>query len=59
VNDGTYIGFMVLMMSGAILAFFLVPPEKIIRKDGTLVQRVRYPSVAFVLIAPPPTSHHG
>jgi len=44
VQDGTYIGFLVLMICGAILAFFLVPPSKIIRKDGTRVQRVHHPS---------------
>jgi hypothetical protein len=44
VQDGTYIGFLVLMICGAILAFFLVPPSKIIRKDGTRVQRVNHPS---------------
>ncbi|RPA91172.1 MFS general substrate transporter [Choiromyces venosus 120613-1] len=45
VNDGTYVGFLVLMLCGAVLAFFLVPPEKIIRKDGTRVQRIRHPSM--------------
>ncbi|PWW76961.1 MFS general substrate transporter [Tuber magnatum] len=45
VNDGTYVGFLALMLCGAVLAFFLVPPEKIIRKDGTRVQRVRHPSM--------------
>ncbi|KAG0130033.1 major facilitator superfamily domain-containing protein [Tuber indicum] len=45
VNDGTYVGFLVLMLCGAVLAFFLVPPEKIIRKDGTRVQRVHHPSM--------------
>lgn len=44
VNDGTYIGFIVLMVTGAVLAFFLVPPEQIIRKDGTRVAAVRHPS---------------
>ena len=44
VNDGTYIGFIVLMVSGAVLAFFLVPPEQIVRKDGTRVAPVRHPS---------------
>lgn len=45
VNDGTYIGFLVLMVCGAILSWFLVPPQKIVRKDGTRVQRVRHPSI--------------
>jgi hypothetical protein len=45
VNDGTYIGFLVLMITGGILAWFLVPPDKIVRKDGTRVQRLRHPSI--------------
>lgn len=32
------------MAVGAVLAFFLVPPDKVIRKDGTRVAQVRYPS---------------
>ncbi|KAL0639889.1 hypothetical protein Q9L58_000980 [Maublancomyces gigas] len=46
VSDGTYIGFLVLMLAGAILAFFLVSPDKIVRKDGTRVQRISHPSVS-------------
>ena len=45
VNDGTYIGFLVLMITGAILANFLVSPEKVVRKDGTRVQKLQHPSV--------------
>jgi hypothetical protein len=44
VTDGTYIGFLVLMACGAVLAFFLVKPEKVVRKDGTRVQRIRHPT---------------
>lgn len=44
VNDGTYIGFLVLMVTGAVLAFFLVSPEKVVRKDGTRVQKLTHPS---------------
>jgi hypothetical protein len=44
VNDGTYIGFLVLMVCGGALAGFLVPPHKVLRKDGSRVQRVRHPS---------------
>lgn len=36
------------MICGAILAFCLVPPEKIVRKDGTRVQRIRHPSALSV-----------
>lgn len=45
VADGTYIGFLVLMILGAILAFALVSPHKIVRKDGTRVQRVTHPNM--------------
>lgn len=41
VKDGTYIGFLVLMICGGMLAWTLVPPQKIIRRDGTRVQRSR------------------
>ncbi|KAI5810151.1 major facilitator superfamily domain-containing protein [Peziza echinospora] len=44
VNDGTYVGFLALMVAGAVLAFFLVPPHQIVRKDGTRVAPVRHPS---------------
>ncbi|CCX30369.1 Similar to UNC93-like protein C922.05c; acc. no. Q9URX1 [Pyronema omphalodes CBS 100304] len=44
VNDATYIGFLVLMAMGGILAWFLVPPEKVIRSDGSRVQPIRNPS---------------
>lgn len=44
VNDGTYVGFIVLMVVGAVLAFFLVPPEQVVRKDGSRVAQVRHPS---------------
>ncbi|TGZ76253.1 MFS general substrate transporter [Ascodesmis nigricans] len=44
VVTGTYVGFLVLMLAGAVLAFFLIPPEKIVRSDGTRVQRLRHPS---------------
>ena len=38
VNDGTYVGFMVLMVTGGILSWLLVPPNKIVRADGSRVQ---------------------
>lgn len=43
-NDGTYIGFIVLMACGAILALFLVDANKIIRSDGTRVILMKNPS---------------
>lgn len=51
VKDGTYVGFLVLMVLGAVLATLLVPPQNIVRKDGTRVQHVRHPSIVFVLLS--------
>ncbi|KAF3937951.1 hypothetical protein ABW19_dt0202478 [Dactylella cylindrospora] len=44
VGDGTYIGFLVLMAGGAILALFLLDSEKIIRKDGSKVISIHQPT---------------
>ncbi|KAK6350884.1 hypothetical protein TWF718_004066 [Orbilia javanica] len=44
VGDGTYIGFLVLMGGGAILALFLLDSNKIVRKDGSKVISVQHPS---------------
>ncbi|EED19055.1 DUF895 domain membrane protein [Talaromyces stipitatus ATCC 10500] len=44
VSDGTYIGFIVLMVAGACLALFLVDADKIIRSDGTKVILMKNPS---------------
>ncbi|CAJ0757271.1 20850_t:CDS:2 [Entrophospora sp. SA101] len=43
VNDGTYIGFIVLMTSGAILALCLLPPSKVYHNDGSFVVIQKYP----------------
>lgn len=44
VNDGTYIGFIVLMFFGAFLATLLVNAGDIIRPDGTKVILMKHPS---------------
>ncbi|KAF3924658.1 hypothetical protein AA313_de0204453 [Arthrobotrys entomopaga] len=44
VGDGTYIGFLVLMAGGAVLALFLLDSNKIIREDGSKVISVQHPS---------------
>ncbi|KAK6528907.1 hypothetical protein TWF694_004136 [Orbilia ellipsospora] len=44
VGDGTYIGFLILMAAGAVLALFLLDSNKIIRKDGSKVISVQHPS---------------
>lgn len=45
VTDGTYAAFIVLEACGALLCWFLVPSERIIRADGTRVQRYRHPGL--------------
>jgi len=47
VNDGTYVAFLVLMVCGFVLAFFLAPPHKIIRSDLTRVERIHHPSAWY------------
>ena len=44
-NDGTYIAFLVLMFSGAVLACCMAPSHKIVRKDGTKVRPPVHPSI--------------
>jgi len=44
VGDGTYIGFMILMFLGAILAWFLVDSDKVIRKDGSKIIVMQHPT---------------
>lgn len=44
VTDGTYIGFIVLMFCGAILALFLCDANKVIRKDGSRVVLMLHPT---------------
>ncbi|CAJ0633283.1 5077_t:CDS:2, partial [Entrophospora sp. SA101] len=43
VNDGTYIGFIVLMTSGGILSLCLLPPSKVYHNDGSYVVLQKYP----------------
>ncbi|KAK4139478.1 major facilitator superfamily domain-containing protein [Dichotomopilus funicola] len=44
VTDGTYIGFLVLMVVGAILALALCNADKVIREDGSKVILMKNPS---------------
>ncbi|KAJ1972862.1 hypothetical protein H4R35_004440 [Dimargaris xerosporica] len=43
VNDGTYIGFLVIELLGAALGLALAPPERVIREDGTNVELRKEP----------------
>lgn len=45
VTNGTYIAFMVLMFAGFVLAFFLLPADKIVRNDGSKVENVIHPGL--------------
>ncbi|KAI1619995.1 major facilitator superfamily domain-containing protein [Exophiala viscosa] len=45
VTDGTYVAFIVLEATGALLCCFLTPSDKIIRKDGTRVQKIVHPGL--------------
>ncbi|MCJ1306622.1 hypothetical protein MMC25_000265 [Agyrium rufum] len=44
VSDGTYIGFMILMFLGAMLALCLVSAKEVIRKDGSRVILMKHPT---------------
>ncbi|OTA98412.1 hypothetical protein M426DRAFT_77004 [Hypoxylon sp. CI-4A] len=44
VTDGTYIGFIVLMVVGAALSFFLINADKVIRDDGSKVIMMKNPT---------------
>jgi hypothetical protein len=44
VTDGTYIGFIVLMFTGAVLALFLCNAGSVIRSDGSKVVLMKNPS---------------
>ena len=44
VNDGTYIGFIVLMLAGAILALSLSNAKNIIRNDGSRIIIMKHPT---------------
>lgn len=44
VNDGTYVGFLILMAAGALLALALLPPTKVVHDDGRSVAVEKFPS---------------
>ncbi|MCJ1384486.1 hypothetical protein MMC17_007603 [Xylographa soralifera] len=44
VNDGTYIGFMILALIGAVLAWFLVDARHVRRADGSKVILMKHPT---------------
>ncbi|WOG92729.1 hypothetical protein DCAR_0312004 [Daucus carota subsp. sativus] len=51
VNDGTYIGFMVFMTIGTVLALAILHPSKVIRDDGSVCTNMRYSDVRTELWA--------
>lgn len=44
VSNATYVGFLILTLIGVFLPLLMVNPDKVIRTDGTRVNRVRHPS---------------
>ncbi|CAG8587728.1 6026_t:CDS:2 [Diversispora eburnea] len=44
VNDGTYIGFTILMGLGALLCLTLLPPSKVVRDDGKHINIKKFPN---------------
>lgn len=44
VTDGTYVGFIVLMLIGAALAMFIVNADKVIRDDGSKIILMKNPT---------------
>ncbi|KAI2624630.1 MFS general substrate transporter [Hypomontagnella submonticulosa] len=44
VTDGTYVGFIVLMVVGAVLTLFLVDADKVIRDDGSKIILMKNPT---------------
>ncbi|TKW02911.1 hypothetical protein SEVIR_7G031400v4 [Setaria viridis] len=45
VNDGTYIAFMAFMLLGVTLTLLILPPNKIIRDDGSKATKFTYSSM--------------
>jgi len=50
VSDGTYIGFIVLMVCGALLALCLCDANKVVRKDGSKVIMMLHPTWSSEII---------
>ncbi|KAK3228855.1 hypothetical protein Dsin_000736 [Dipteronia sinensis] len=46
VNDATYIGFMCFMSAGALLSLAILPPNKVVRDDGTRCSNIKYSKVS-------------
>ncbi|TXG52157.1 hypothetical protein EZV62_021326 [Acer yangbiense] len=46
VNDATYIGFMCFMFAGALLSLAILPPNKVVRDDGTRCSNIKYSKVS-------------
>ncbi|XP_052188021.1 UNC93-like protein 1 [Diospyros lotus] len=50
VNDGTYIGFMIFMSIGTVLALTILHPSRVIRDDGSRCTNIKYSSVVVEAI---------
>ncbi|XP_057547696.1 UNC93-like protein 1 isoform X2 [Amaranthus tricolor] len=50
VNDGTYIGFMCFMGFGGILSLAILPPNEVIRDDGSVCTHIKYSNVGIEVV---------
>ncbi|KAE8697216.1 UNC93-like protein 1 [Hibiscus syriacus] len=46
VNDGTYIAFMCIMSTGALISLAILSPARVVRDDGTRCTNIKYSNVA-------------
>lgn len=51
VNDGTYIGFMIFMAVGTVLALAILHPSNVIRDDGSRCTNMKYSNVTIETVA--------
>lgn len=51
VNDGTYIGFMIFMAIGTVLALAILHPRNVIRDDGSRCTNMKYSNVTIETVA--------
>ncbi|XP_062110908.1 UNC93-like protein 1 [Humulus lupulus] len=50
VNDATYIAFMCFMTVGALISLAILPPNKVVRDDGTRCSNIKYSNVSTEMV---------
>ncbi|KAJ8748132.1 hypothetical protein K2173_012599 [Erythroxylum novogranatense] len=50
VNDATYIGFMCFMLAGTLLSLAILPPNSVVRDDGTRCSTIKYSKVSTEVV---------